>query len=115
AKAETPIAPLPGNAQPILDSLARHMPSTATPTSPALQGAVDFSKQWAIDHPGRTVVVVLATDGGPSQCDTDSINIKKIAQAAHNGMPSIRTFVIGVGAELTDPGGAANRDLMDGI
>jgi hypothetical protein len=117
AKAETPIAPLPGNAQAILDSLARHMPTTGTPTSAALQGAVDFCRQWASGHSDHVVVNVFATDGQPSECDTNAANIQRIAQTAFGGMPSIRTFVIGVGAEVAgggDAGGAA-KQLLDGI
>jgi hypothetical protein len=117
ARAETPIAPLPGNAQAILASLARHRPSTATPSSAALQGAVTFTKQWAIDHPGRAVVVVFATDGGPSQCDTDPANIEQMAATAFNDLPSIRTFVIGVGSAVIpgSMGGMAGKALLDGI
>jgi hypothetical protein len=115
ARAETAIAPLPGNAQAIIDSLARHRPNTPTPTSPALQGAVNFSKQWAIDHPGRPVVVILATDGEPSQCDVNPANIQAIAGTAFIGMPSIRTFVIGVGDVVAAPQATAAKDLLNGI
>jgi hypothetical protein len=115
AKAETPIAPLPGNAQAILDSLALHRPNTATPTSAALQGAVNFSKQWATDHPDRAVVVIFATDGEPSQCDVNPANIQAIAATAFSGMPSIRTFVIGVGDVVAAPQAGAAKDLLNGI
>jgi hypothetical protein len=117
AAPETPIAPLPGNAQAILDSLGRHQPQGGTPTSAALQGAVNFCKQWATDHPGRVVVNVLATDGLPEDCDTDPANIQRIAATAFGGTPSIRTFIIGVGAALNAGGdaGAAAKQLLDGI
>jgi hypothetical protein len=115
AKAETPIAPLPGNVQPILDSLARHVPWAATPTSAALQGSVDFCRQWATDHPGRVVVNVFATDGEPTLCD-DPARIPKIAADAFGSTPSIRTFVIGVGDDLdSDVGGLNPKQLLDAI
>jgi hypothetical protein len=114
-KAETPIAPLPGNAQPILDSLARHEPTSSTPTSAALQGSTDFCRQWATDHAGRVVVNVFATDGEPSGCDENPTNIERIASTAFGGMPSIRTFVIGVGDDVSGDAGSDAKQLLDGI
>jgi hypothetical protein len=114
-KAETAIAPLPGNAQPILDSLARHEPSSSTPTSAALQGSVNFCRQWATDHPDRVVVNVFATDGEPSGCDEEPANITRIAQMGFGGMPSIRTFVIGVGDDVGPDAGSDAKKLLDGI
>jgi hypothetical protein len=111
AKAETPIASLPGNAQPILDSLANHEPNSNTPTSAALQGAVNFSRQWAMSHAGHVVVDVFATDGVPMSCDQDPAHIGQIAADGFAGTPSIRTFVIGVGSEA----GSAAKALLDRI
>jgi hypothetical protein len=115
AKAETPIAPLPGNAQPILASLARHMPSTGTPSSAALQGSTDFCRQWAMAHPDHVVVNVFATDGEPEDCDLDPMNIANIAGQAFNATPSVRTFAIGVGDDLAGDAGSDAKLLMDGI
>jgi hypothetical protein len=121
SKAEVAIAPLPGNAQPILDSLARHGPSAGTPTSAALQGAVNFCSQWATDHADHVVVAVFVTDGEPMLCDLNPANIQQIAATAFSATPSIRTFVIGVGAAVTgaDAGrfnpGANARQLLNGI
>jgi hypothetical protein len=114
-KAETPIAPLPGNAQPILDSLGRHEPSASTPTSAALKGSVDFCRQWATGHAGRVVVNVFATDGEPSGCDENPTNIQNIAAMGFGGMPSIRTFVIGVGDDVGADAGSDAKRLLDGI
>jgi hypothetical protein len=122
AKAEVAIAPLPGNAQAILDSLGRHAPSAGTPTSAALQGAVNFCGQWAMEHPDHVVVNVFVTDGEPMLCDSNPANIQAIAATAFGATPSIRTFVIGVGAAVTgsDAGGPRNpgagaRQLLNGI
>src|SRR5262249_37567061 len=65
------IAPLPGVAQAFTASLAAHAPSTVTPTSAALQGAINHATAWAKAHPGDKTVVVLATDGEPDSCDTN--------------------------------------------
>ncbi len=126
------IAPLPGAAAGLIASIGMHSPTTGTPTSAALQGAVDHSKAWAIAHPGDAVVAVLATDGDPSGCDENLNDIDAIAAAAKAGTPSISTFVIGVGpslsslngiaaaggtssAFLVDTGGNVNQQFLDAM
>jgi hypothetical protein len=98
AKAEVEIAALPGVATQIQQSLSQHSPSTSTPTSAALQGAVQHATAWATAHTSDVVVAVLATDGDPTECDTNISDIDAIAAAGVNGKPKILTFVIGVGA-----------------
>ncbi|MBV8756788.1 MAG: VWA domain-containing protein [Deltaproteobacteria bacterium] len=107
ATAAVEIAPLPGAASPLVSSMGMHSPTTGTPTSAALQGAVDHAKAWKQAHPSDAVVAVLATDGDPSECDTSLPNIDAIAAAALAGTPSIMTFVIGVGPSLTSLNGIA--------
>lgn len=107
AKADVEIAPLPGVAAAITQSISKHNPTTATPTSAALQGAVDHAKAWAQAHPSDVVVALLATDGDPSECDTNLANIDAIAAAALNGTPKVLTFVIGVGSSLGNLNGIA--------
>jgi hypothetical protein len=114
SRAEVPIASLPQNAQPILDSLARNEPTSTTPTSAALQGSTDFCRGWAMSHPEHVVVNVFATDGEPADCDQNPANILQIASGAYGGLPSIRTFAIGVGNDWTGDGGPGRR-LLDGI
>jgi hypothetical protein len=97
AKADVEIAPLPGVASAISTSIAMHAPSTATPTSAALQGATQHASDWAKAHPGDVVIALLATDGDPTECDTNIANIGMIASAAAAATPKILTFVIGVG------------------
>lgn len=101
---EVEIAPLPGVASQITSSLAMHSPSTGTPTAPALAGAINHAKAWAVNNPTHTVVVVLATDGEPLDCkptDTQQIGAT-IAAPAANGTPKILTYVIGVGSSLSN-------------
>jgi hypothetical protein len=97
AKPEVAIAPLPGVAPSIIASMNAHSPSGGTPTSAALQGAIDHAKGWATQNPDHVVVTVLATDGDPTNCDTNLNNINAIAAAGANGVPKVLTFVIGVG------------------
>jgi hypothetical protein len=106
AWADVPIQPLPGVTSAILTSLGMHPPGTNTPTSPALQGAVDYAKAWETKHPSHVTVVAFATDGQPSECDIDINNIDAIAATAFAGTPSVKTFVVGVGGAL---------QILDGI
>jgi hypothetical protein len=54
-------------------------------------------KTWATNHPGRVPVVVLVTDGFPTECSPTQItDIAAIAQAALATEPRVRTFVIGL-------------------
>lgn len=101
------IAPLPGVASSIVSSMSAHSPTTGTPTSAALQGAVDHAKAWRQAHPSDAVVAVLATDGEPSGCDENLSDIDAIAATALAGTPSVMTFVIGVGSSLANLNGIA--------
>jgi hypothetical protein len=92
-----PIAVLPGAANAVTTSLAGHQPNGSTPTSAALQGAIDGAKAFALKNPAHSVVAVLATDGVPDECDPDDTQgIAALAAAGLSGAPSIKTFVIGV-------------------
>lgn len=96
AKAEVPIAPLPGNAQSIIDSLGKHSPTTGTPTSAALQGAITYAQQWEAALPTHRTVVAFVTDGDPQECDTSVANIAAIAAQGLAAKPGIATFVVGL-------------------
>ena len=119
AKADVEIAPLPGNAAAITASIAKHSPTTATPTSAALDGALQHSTAWATAHPDHIVITLLATDGDPSECDTSIPNIAAIAAKAYAGTPKIATFVIGVGTSTANlnaiaaGGGTTNAFIVD--
>ena len=119
AHADVEIAPLPGVASMITASMNAHSPSSSTPTSAALQGAIDHATAWSQGHPGDAVVVVLATDGDPTECDTSITNIDAIAAAGAAATPKILTFVIGVGASLSNlnsiaaAGGTSSAFLVD--
>ncbi len=100
---EVPIGVLPGNAKALLNSIAAHSPSSGTPTSAALQGAIQYAQAHALQNPQHAVAVVLATDGKPKDCTPNDIpGIANLAAAGAKGSPKILTFVIGVGKELAD-------------
>jgi hypothetical protein len=87
------IGPLPMNAAAIVNSLNTHMPTTNTPTPPALVGAINHAIEWKNMHPGHSVVVALVTDGQPNACG----GIPDVVSAAAAGsMKTIPTYVIGV-------------------
>jgi Mg-chelatase subunit ChlD len=72
-------------------------PGGLTPTVPAVQGAIGYARSWAKDNPGRATLVVLVTDGYPTQCEKDPGRISEAARAGYESPEHIRTFVIGVG------------------
>jgi hypothetical protein len=96
------IALLPGVGSAVVGAIDAHFPRGLTPTMPALQGGVQYATEWARQHPGRVTVVVLVTDGFPTQCqDPISINdIADVAAGAANADPSVRTYVIGLEGTL---------------
>ena len=104
---EVAIAPLPGVASAIISSMAGHGPTDGTPTAPTLQGALVYTYNWIVAHPDHVGIAVLATDGDPTDCNTDLGHINSIAATGANDTPQIRTFVIGVGNELTALNGIA--------
>jgi hypothetical protein len=97
------IALLPGAATAINAAIDDQTPQGMTPTVPSLQGALNHAADWADAHPDQNVVVVYATDGYPKGCDDNTIDkAAAIAADAFQGSPSIRTYVLGVGPNLTD-------------
>jgi type II secretory pathway pseudopilin PulG len=107
AKAAIEIALLNAAQVSALDkSIAAAKPDGAsTPTAPAIQGAVKHAQAWETAHPGHAVVVILATDGDPTGCDPQ--DPQGAAAAGLAGAPSVKTFVIGVGASLGSLNGIA--------
>ncbi|HKY35157.1 MAG TPA: vWA domain-containing protein [Polyangiaceae bacterium] len=72
-------------------------PAGLTPTVPALQGAITYAQSWAQDNSDRATVVVLVSDGFPTQCSPAPEDIAAAAKAGYESPEHIRTFVIGVG------------------
>jgi hypothetical protein len=102
SKPAVAIGALPGSKAALANALATKKPQGGTPTSAALQGAIDTAVAYAKANPTHTVAVVFATDGNPEQCDTNITNISNIAGGAFTGTPSVRTFVVGVFASAAE-------------
>jgi hypothetical protein len=93
-KADVEIGPVSLTAQAIVASLAAHSPQTDTPTLPALEGAIAHAAEWKTQHAGRTIAVVLVTDGSPTACTS---GFEQVVNAARKGADGgIPTYVIGI-------------------
>ncbi len=103
-----PIAELPGNASTITSSIDAHFFTSAqvddpehwgTPTKPAVEGTLQHLTPYAAAHPERKVVLLLATDGKPSDlcAGNDIPGIATLLSAAAAATPPIVTYVIGIG------------------
>jgi hypothetical protein len=96
---DAPIAPLPGNAQAIVDSIGRHGPSSTTPTPAALAGALNHAIAWR-DQVGRPGVVLLVTDGQPNECGPPGVPVtpQHVAEIAAAGLAgaAMQTYVLGI-------------------
>lgn len=116
-----PVVPLalPPNHQPVVTSIAGQNPGGGTPTRPALEGAMQYATGWAQQNPGRKTIIVLATDGDPTGCQTNTV--ADVANIAATGLSqnNIQTFVIGVGSSLTSlnqiaqAGGSGQAYIVD--
>lgn len=99
--AAVPLQVLPEGRDALLESLAASYidPYANTPTHIALDGAFTQLRQWQEDDRTRRSVLILATDGVPSGCEslqqpnTAAAALDLIAEAAE---AELNTFVIGV-------------------
>jgi MYXO-CTERM domain-containing protein len=84
-------------------ALAAITPADSTPMSAALDGARVWAEAQLMAEPDEEVVIVLVTDGEPTQCDTDVNNIAAIAgQAFQAGVPVYVVGIEGVGQATID-------------
>lgn len=90
------IQPLPGVAPALLSALNGTSPGGGTPTVPAMQAAQQAVPSYASNHPDRKVIVVLATDGNPNDCNSDIAGVANVASSLAAGNPGVDTFVIGI-------------------
>lgn len=108
------ISSAPDRSVRLLESLRSQTPNGLTPTGPALSGALEHARAWALENPGRQIVTVLATDGFPTECSPVEIpEIAAIAEAAASAERPVRTFVVGVfgSADL----GADGQERLDAL
>ena len=85
----------------IVAAIREITPVGLTPTVPALQGAIQcaYDRNQSGDHK-RPTVVLLVTDGMPTQCP-DTVVSSDVEAAAADGLakdPPVRTYVIGIEA-----------------
>ena len=102
-KPDVEIGVLPGSAMTLDAAIMAQTPGGKTPTVPSLDGALQHAAEWAKANPSHRVAVVYATDGYPMGCNGNTISAAAaLAATAFKGTPSIPTYVLGVGPNLTD-------------
>jgi hypothetical protein len=92
------IGPLSMTGANMVSAIQSRSPGGLTPILPAMEGAITYARGWAQAHPDRAAAIVLVSDSYPTQCSSDPTAVAAAATAAYSGSPSIRTFIIGVGA-----------------
>jgi von Willebrand factor type A domain len=117
---------LPDTAGVLNASIAMQMPAGDTPTRQALLGAIAHARAHAAANIGHSAVIVLATDGLPTDC-TGGREVSGESTAALNdvvgvvtegNMPknatdaSVETFVIGVFADSEQASAQTNLDMI---
>lgn len=111
---------LPPDHQTVVQNIGMQNPGGGTPTEPALAGAEQIAEAWSQAHPGRTTIVVLATDGEPTGCQMNAVSdVMNVAAGALSGPQKIKTYVIGVGKSLdslnmvAQSGGSGQAFIVD--
>jgi len=94
--------PLPGHAATLQNALSTQSPGGATPTYPALFGSLLVATTRSDLNPNRVAIVVLVTDGPPTECNTNIAQIAALASSAFN-YNGVRTYAVGLpGATTVD-------------
>jgi hypothetical protein len=74
------------------------MARSSTPTRPAVEGSYSYLSGWLATNPDHIGVLVLATDGEPTQCTSNvAQDVAATIAAAAAATPPITTYVIGIG------------------
>ena len=129
------LAELPSNAAAIEQAMTEQDPRSfnpfqqGTPTYPALQGGITAAQRFAIANPNFKTIVILSTDGAPTRCDPrDTPTIGQLAARGLNGeavdgsgqtgLPTIETYVIGIGNidglnDISRAGGTGDAIILD--
>jgi len=120
ATPQVPLASLPAAAGQLNISMLNTSPAGGTPTGPALHGALSYAATVAAQAEANDVVVVLATDGEPTECQPQGIGeVASLAADAAAAAEPISTFVIGVGTSIFNlnaiaaAGGTTQAYLVD--
>lgn len=94
ASPAVPMGPRKDVADAIGAAFDARSPEGATPTGPALQGAISYVQSHLQQHPDHRGAVLLVTDGLPTDCVP--VDVGDIAALAGAAVPSVLTYVIGV-------------------
>lgn len=103
----------------VIESLNEREPTGETPTGAALRGACTHASAWKRDNPGRSVAILLVTDGVPEApvscasgacCPTLDDAARAAAECA-SGKGKIPTYVLGVGPALGNLSAIAKAGL----
>jgi len=117
---------LPDTAMALKTSVAAQMPAGDTPSRQALLGAIAHARSHAKDNVGHSVVIVLATDGLPTDCTggrevsgQSDVALQDVVAVTSEGFTpktatdaSIQTFVIGVFADAEQSSAQTNLDQI---
>lgn len=95
------IAALPAAAPDLRAAIERQQPDGNTPTVASLTGALLHAAAWAEDNPGREIAVVYSTDGLPVGCRGSTVAGAAAVAADALATAGIRTYVLGMGLNLT--------------
>jgi len=91
------IAPLPGNADAMVEGLNSIQPQGGTPTQWAILGACQHVNDWKAANPGRKTVVLLVTDGIPEHsCSATFQLATEAARVCYDGGNGPEVYVLGV-------------------
>lgn len=95
------------NAAAFKGAIASETPRGNTPTEIALKGTIAYAKTVAAARPNEITAIVLVSDGDPTECGDATPQaigvVKGVAQAAAaDAKTPLKTYVIGVGASLTN-------------
>jgi hypothetical protein len=88
-------APQDVQEQALISALAKQSPSGNTPTSAALDGAYAWAEALLSSQPADKIVVVLITDGSPTDCNTNGQYLVDRAKLALQSR-GVLTFVVGL-------------------
>lgn len=111
---------LPAGASRIATRLSGRPLDGGTPTLAAVRGGIASARDRIVQFPRRKPVIVLATDGIPTQCDDDIDRFDFGPSRVDNILPEltaaadegIDTFIIGVFDPDTIDDGRVNLELM---
>lgn len=97
------IEPLPAVRSKLEAALNGTSPAGGTPTQPALEAARNAVTAYAAQHPDRKVIIVLATDGNPNDCNSTNAGVASIAASSHS--QGVDVFVIAIAQSGVDVAG----------